>query len=98
MLYIQCLCLHDRIKDLIEGGHEPSSFLHWQEKMREKMLQEEMDKSERKHLEGYVSHDRAAVARIRMMERNHKAVQTIKEGVGDPWTGSRRIRETVAIL
>ncbi|XP_016892525.1 cilia- and flagella-associated protein 99 isoform X2 [Cynoglossus semilaevis] len=69
-----------RIKDLIEGGHEPSSFLHWQEKMREKMLQEEMDKSERKHLEGYVSHDRAAVARIRMMERNHKAVQTIKEG------------------
>uniref|UniRef100_A0A3P8UHZ4 Cilia and flagella associated protein 99 n=1 Tax=Cynoglossus semilaevis TaxID=244447 RepID=A0A3P8UHZ4_CYNSE len=68
------------IKDLIEGGHEPSSFLHWQEKMREKMLQEEMDKSERKHLEGYVSHDRAAVARIRMMERNHKAVQTIKEG------------------
>uniref|UniRef100_A0A3P8UFQ4 Cilia and flagella associated protein 99 n=1 Tax=Cynoglossus semilaevis TaxID=244447 RepID=A0A3P8UFQ4_CYNSE len=84
--------------DLIEGGHEPSSFLHWQEKMREKMLQEEMDKSERKHLEGYVSHDRAAVARIRMMERNHKAVQTIKEGVGDPGTGSRRIRETVAIL
>ncbi|GAA6213576.1 cilia- and flagella-associated protein 99 [Lates japonicus] len=68
-----------RIERLMEGAREPSSFLQWQKEMREKDLQEELAKIERRHLEGRISYEEAAMARARIMERNQKTAQLKKE-------------------
>ena len=64
----------------MEGVREPSSFLQWQKEMREKDLQEELPKIERRHLEGHISYD-VATARTRIIERNQKTAQLKKEEV-----------------
>lgn len=66
----------------MEGAREPSSFLQWQKEMREKDLQDELAKIERRHLEGRISYEEAAMARTRIMARNQKAAQLKKEEVG----------------
>ncbi|XP_071355067.1 cilia- and flagella-associated protein 99 [Trachinotus anak] len=68
-----------RIERLIEGAREPSAFLQWQKEIREKDLQEELAKIERRRLEGRISYEEAAMARKRTMERNQKAAQLKKE-------------------
>lgn len=65
----------------MEGAQEPTAFLQWQREMREKDLQEEQTRIERRHLEGLMSHKEAAIAPARMMERNQKAAQLQKEEV-----------------
>ncbi|KAM9341281.1 cilia- and flagella-associated protein 99 [Symphorus nematophorus] len=68
-----------RMERLVEGAREPSSFLQWQKEMREKDLQEELANIERRHLEGRISQEEAAMARTRIMERNQKTAQLKKE-------------------
>ncbi|XP_070699056.1 cilia- and flagella-associated protein 99 [Pempheris klunzingeri] len=68
-----------RMERLAEGSREPSSFLQWQKEMREKDLQEELAKIERRRLEGRISYEEAAMARKRIMERNQKTAQLKKE-------------------
>ncbi|XP_078031178.1 cilia- and flagella-associated protein 99 isoform X1 [Epinephelus lanceolatus] len=68
-----------RIERLVEGTREPSSFLQWQKEMREKDLQEELAKIERRRLERRISYEEAAMARTRLMERNQKTAQQKKE-------------------
>ncbi|KAM7403051.1 hypothetical protein PAMA_003804 [Pampus argenteus] len=68
-----------RMERLVEGTREPSSFLQWQKEMREKDLQEELAKVERRRLEGRISYEEAAMTRTRIMERNQKAAQLKKE-------------------
>ncbi|XP_053191130.1 cilia- and flagella-associated protein 99 [Scomber japonicus] len=68
-----------RIEHLVQGAREPSSFLQWQKEMRERDLQEELAKIERRHLEGQISYEEAAMARTRIMERNQKTAQLKKE-------------------
>lgn len=65
----------------MEGAQEPSAFLQWQKEMREKDLQQEQARIERRHLEGLMSHKEAAIAPARIMERNQKAAQLHKEEV-----------------
>lgn len=67
----------------MEGTREPSSFLQWQKEMREKDLQEELAKIERRRLERRISYEEAAMARTRLMERNQKTAQQKKEEVGE---------------
>lgn len=50
--------------------------------MREKDLQEQLPKIERRHLEACISEQEAALARKRIMERNQNAAQLKKEEVG----------------
>ncbi|XP_028421996.1 cilia- and flagella-associated protein 99 isoform X1 [Perca flavescens] len=68
-----------RMESLVEGAREPSSFHQWQKEMREKDLQEELAKIERRRLEGRISYEEAAMARTRIMERNQKTAQLQKE-------------------
>ncbi|XP_026211638.1 cilia- and flagella-associated protein 99 [Anabas testudineus] len=68
-----------RIERLIEGAREPSSFLQWQKEMRQKDLLDELAKIERRRLEGRISHEEAAMARTKIMERNQKTAQLKKE-------------------
>ncbi|XP_035530166.1 cilia- and flagella-associated protein 99 [Morone saxatilis] len=68
-----------RMERLVEGAREPSSFLQWQKEMRERDLQEELAKIERRRLEGRISYEEAAMARTRVMERNQKTAQLKKE-------------------
>ncbi|XP_065822112.1 cilia- and flagella-associated protein 99 [Labrus bergylta] len=68
-----------RMERLVEGGREPSSFLHWQKEMRERDLQEELAAVERRRLEGRISYEEAAMARTHLMERNQKTAQLKKE-------------------
>ncbi|KAG7238516.1 hypothetical protein INR49_030789 [Caranx melampygus] len=68
-----------RVERLIAGARDPSPFLQWQREMREKSLQEELAKIERRHLEGRISYEEAAMARTRVMERNQKTAQLKKE-------------------
>lgn len=65
----------------MEGAQEPSAFLRWQKEMREKDLQQEQARTERRRLEGLMSHKEAAIAPARIMERNQKAAQLHKEEV-----------------
>lgn len=71
----------------MEGAQEPTAFLQWQREMREKDLQDEQTRIERRHLEGLMSHKEAAIAPARMMERNQKAAQLQKEEVLFVWNG-----------
>ncbi|XP_023268653.1 cilia- and flagella-associated protein 99 [Seriola lalandi dorsalis] len=68
-----------RMERLIKGAREPSSFLQWQKEMREKDLQEELAKIERRRLEGRISYEEAAMARTRIMEHNQRTAQLKKE-------------------
>ncbi|KAK1894381.1 Cilia- and flagella-associated protein 99 [Dissostichus eleginoides] len=68
-----------RMERLVEGALEPSSFLQWQKEMRERDLQEELAKIERRRLEGRISYEEAAMAHTRIMERNQKVAQLKKE-------------------
>uniref|UniRef100_A0A3B4WYC9 Cilia and flagella associated protein 99 n=1 Tax=Seriola lalandi dorsalis TaxID=1841481 RepID=A0A3B4WYC9_SERLL len=68
---------------LIKGAREPSSFLQWQKEMREKDLQEELAKIERRRLEGRISYEEAAMARTRIMEHNQRTAQLKKEEVAE---------------
>ncbi|XP_029316774.1 cilia- and flagella-associated protein 99 isoform X2 [Cottoperca gobio] len=68
-----------RMERLVEGTHEPSSFLQWQKEMREKDFQDELATIERRRLEGRISYEEAAMARTRIMERNQKTAQLKKE-------------------
>uniref|UniRef100_A0A8C7F3J0 Cilia and flagella associated protein 99 n=1 Tax=Oncorhynchus kisutch TaxID=8019 RepID=A0A8C7F3J0_ONCKI len=68
-----------RMEQLVEGAGEPSSFLQWQKEMRERDLQEELAQVERRRLEGRISHEEAALARTRIMERNQKTALLKKE-------------------
>ena len=78
------------MESLVEGAREPSSFHQWQKEMREKDLQEELAKIERRRLEGRISYEEAAMARTRIMERNQKTAQLQKEEVGkDPSLDNR---------
>lgn len=77
---------------LVEGAREPSCFLQWQKEMREKDLQEELTKIERRHLEGQISHKEAAIARARLMERNQETAQLKKEEVGEDHRTTERRR------
>lgn len=79
---------------LVEGAREPSSFLQWQIEMREKDLQEELAKIERRRLEGRISYEEAAMARTRIMERNQKTAQLKKEEVGKDHSTSDEKRRT----
>ena len=75
----------------MEGAREPSTFLQWQKEMREKDLQEELAKIERRRLEAGISNEEQAVARMRVMERNQKTAQLKKEEVGkDPSTADKK--------
>lgn len=49
--------------------------------MREQDLQEELAKIGRRHLEGRISHEEAAAARMHVVERNQKTAQLTKEEV-----------------
>lgn len=69
------------MQKLVEGGHELSPYLQWQKDMREQDLQEELAKIDRRHLEGRISYDEAAAARMRVMERNQKTAQLTKAEV-----------------
>lgn len=80
-LPLACLQLPHRYELLMEGAQEPTAFLQWQKEMRDKDLQEEQARIERRHLEGLMSHKEAAIAPARMMERNQKAAQLQKEEV-----------------
>lgn len=75
------LYLWRRIQKLVEGGHELSPYLQWQRDMREQDLQEELAKIGRRHLEGRISHEEAAAARMHVVERNQKTAQLTKEEV-----------------
>ncbi|CAG10560.1 unnamed protein product [Tetraodon nigroviridis] len=67
------------MQNLVEGGKELSPYLQWQKDMREQDLQEELAKIDRKHLEGRISHEEAAAARVRLMERNRETAKLTKE-------------------
>lgn len=69
------------MQKLVEGGYELSPYLQWQRDMREQDLQEELAKIDRRHLEGRISHEEAAAARMHVMERNQKTAQLTKEEV-----------------
>lgn len=75
------LYLCHRYELLMEGAQEPSAFLQWQKEMRKKDLQQEQARTERRRLEGLMSHKEAAIAPARIMERNQKAAQLHKEEV-----------------
>lgn len=75
------LYLWHRMQKLVEGGHELSPYLQWQRDMREQDLQEELAKIDRRHLEGCLSHEEVAAARMHVMERNQKTAQLTKEEV-----------------
>uniref|UniRef100_A0A3B4A6N2 Uncharacterized protein n=1 Tax=Periophthalmus magnuspinnatus TaxID=409849 RepID=A0A3B4A6N2_9GOBI len=64
---------------LVEGAQEPSAFLHWQNEMREKDLQEQLAKVECRRLEGCISHEEAVLCRSRLTAQNHAAAQLKKE-------------------
>lgn len=82
---------------LVEGAREPSSFLQWQKEMREKDLQEELAKIERRRLEGRISYEEAVMARTRLMERNQRTAQLKKEEVGkDHSTDIKRHQQKIA--
>ncbi|XP_028994790.1 cilia- and flagella-associated protein 99 [Betta splendens] len=68
-----------RMERFTEGAHEPSSFLQWQNEMREKDLQGELAEIERRRLEGRISYEEAAMARERVMERNQRTAQLKKQ-------------------
>lgn len=68
-----------RIERLAQGERDHSSFLQWQKEMREKDLQEQLPKIERRHLEACISEQQAALARKRITERNQKTAQLKKE-------------------
>lgn len=69
------------MQKLVEGGHELSPYLQWQRDMREQDLQEELAKIHRRHLEGRISQEEAAAARMHVVERNQKTAQLTKEEV-----------------
>ena len=66
----------------MEGAREPLSFFQWQKEMREKDLQEELIKTERRRVERGINIEEAAMARTRIMERNQMTAQLKKEEVG----------------
>lgn len=66
---------------LLSGGGEPSSFLRWQNEVLQQDLQEEMALLERRRLEGLISHEEAALARVRVMESNQQRALLKREEV-----------------
>ncbi|KAM3594165.1 uncharacterized protein V6R79_003486 [Siganus canaliculatus] len=66
-----------RLERLEEGAREPSSFLRWQKEMREKDLQEELVKSERRRLEGLIGPKEPPMTLL--VERNKKIAQMKRE-------------------
>ncbi|KAK2826062.1 hypothetical protein Q5P01_020276 [Channa striata] len=84
-----------RMERLIQGGHEPSSFLKWQKEMRQKDLLDELAMIERRRLEGRISYEEAAMARTRIMERNQKTAQLKKEETAQLMRGyaEKRLQE-----
>ncbi|XP_041702919.1 cilia- and flagella-associated protein 99-like [Coregonus clupeaformis] len=65
------------MEQIVEAAGEPSSFLQWQKEMWERDLQEELAQEERWRLEGCISSEEAALARI--TERNQKTALLKKE-------------------
>lgn len=84
---------------LAVGAREPSSFLQWQKEMREKDLQEELAKIERRRLERHISYEEAAMDRARIMECNQRTAQLKKEEVGedDSTAEKRKITSCVEV-
>ena len=78
-----CVYLHPRLERLVEGEHEPSSFLRWQKEMQDQDLQGQRAQLECQRLEGRISHTKGATARGHLMERNQRTAQLQKEEV-DP--------------
>ncbi|KAG7510190.1 hypothetical protein JOB18_015627 [Solea senegalensis] len=68
-----------RLEHLAKGALEASTFYQWQKEMREKDLQEELERIECRRLEGHISYDAAVRARALVMERNQKSAQLKKE-------------------
>ncbi|XP_028251782.1 cilia- and flagella-associated protein 99 [Parambassis ranga] len=68
-----------RIKQLVQGAREPSSFLEWQKEMLEKDHQEKLLMMERRRLEGCISEEASALTRQEVMERNQKIAQLKRE-------------------
>ncbi|XP_059209108.1 cilia- and flagella-associated protein 99 isoform X2 [Centropristis striata] len=87
-----------RMERLVEGARDPSSFLQWQKEMREKDLQDELAKIERRRLEGRISYEEAAMARSRIMERNQKTAQLKKEETAHAGKRLQREKERQAAV
>uniref|UniRef100_A0A8D2ZL28 Cilia-and flagella-associated protein 99 n=1 Tax=Scophthalmus maximus TaxID=52904 RepID=A0A8D2ZL28_SCOMX len=68
-----------RLDRLAKGEFGASSFLQWQQEMREKDLLEELVKIEHRHRDGCISYKEAAMARTHLMERKQKTAQLKKE-------------------
>ncbi|XP_030212552.1 cilia- and flagella-associated protein 99 isoform X1 [Gadus morhua] len=68
-----------RLERLVEGQHEPSSFLRWQKEMQHRDLQGQQAQLECRRLEGRISHTKGATARGHLMERNQRTAQLQKE-------------------
>ncbi|XP_068195146.1 cilia- and flagella-associated protein 99 isoform X2 [Antennarius striatus] len=72
-----------KVQRLAEGTYEPSAFQQWQEEIRLKELQEEMDKIERRYLERCTAFNEGAMARKVLQEQNQRAAQLKKEETAD---------------
>lgn len=81
IIHFYLLGFYFRLEDWSKGTSEPSAFLQWQKEMKDKDLQEELAEVERRRLEGRISHEEAALARERVLERNHHKAQQAKEEV-----------------
>ncbi|XP_069008325.1 cilia- and flagella-associated protein 99 isoform X1 [Embiotoca jacksoni] len=68
-----------RIEELAQGAHEPSSFLHWQEDLLERDNLEMLDKMKHRHYEGRISDEKVALIRHRIKEHNQRTAQLKKE-------------------
>ncbi|KAF7201815.1 cilia- and flagella-associated protein 99 isoform X1 [Nothobranchius furzeri] len=68
-----------RIEQLVQGARDSSSFLQWQQEMREKDLQEKLPRMKQKHLETRISEENVALVRKQVAENNQKAAQLKKE-------------------
>uniref|UniRef100_A0A1A8PVZ0 Uncharacterized protein n=1 Tax=Nothobranchius rachovii TaxID=451742 RepID=A0A1A8PVZ0_9TELE len=68
-----------RIEQLVQGARDSSSFLQWQQEMREKDLQEKLPMMKQKHLETRISEENVALVRKQVAENNQKAAQLKKE-------------------
>ncbi|XP_061698971.1 cilia- and flagella-associated protein 99-like [Syngnathoides biaculeatus] len=68
-----------RIEDLVEGAHEPSSFLQWQKEMRDKDHKEKTAMIDQKHADILISHLETAMERTKATERKKKAARLKKE-------------------
>ncbi|KAM9329154.1 cilia- and flagella-associated protein 99 [Gastrophryne carolinensis] len=68
-----------RIEKLVDGARDPSEFLEWQRKMREKDLERQLAEIECRRLEGKLSREEAVLARQNLVQENKKRAAMKKE-------------------